>query len=176
MDPSWTRTCQQIQASCLTGRIQLQFHCTHSCSLQLLWVKSLVMGGQHIMFSLKALLAQAGLSGLSGEKLLSLYFNLLSGPKIHQARRRHSGMLHYILASPEYCHFSEQMPIKRAWCQAFHLQDVLCFSVPNHRLMGTAAPSFPEGALQILSMPIPPVSVKTHWHLVEKTTLYLIYN
>lgn len=68
------------------------------------------------MFALKALLAQAGLSDLSGEVLLSLYFNWLSDPKtdFHQARRPRYGMLHYILSSQEYSHFSEQMPIKRA--------------------------------------------------------------
>lgn len=161
--------------SCLTGRIQLE----HCCIPQLQPATALcqVTGdGGHIMFPVEALLAQAGLSGFSGEMLLNLYFNWLSGPKIHQAGRLHSGMLHYILASPGYCHFSEQMPIKRAWCQAFHLQDVLHSSVPNHRLMDTPAPSLPEGALQILSTPIPPVSVMIHWHLVEKTTLYLIYN
>lgn len=99
--------------SCLTGRIQLE----HCCIPQLQPETALcrVTGdGGHIMFPLEALLAQAGLSGLSGEMLLGLYFNWLSGPKINQAGRPHSGMLHYILASPEYCHFSEQMPIKRA--------------------------------------------------------------
>lgn len=95
-----------------SGKIQLE----HCCIPEPQPATALCQGtgdGGHIMFPLKALLAQARLSGLSGEKLLSLYFNLLSGPKTDQARRPHCGMLHYILASPECCHFSEQMPIKR---------------------------------------------------------------
>lgn len=100
-------------ASCLTGKIQLEPCCIPQVQTATALCQVTADGG-HLMFPLKALLARAGLSGLSGEMLLRLYSNWLSNPKIHQARRPHSGMLHYILPSPEYCHFSEQMPIKRA--------------------------------------------------------------
>lgn len=80
-------------------------------------------------------------------------------------------MLHYILSSREYSHFSEQMPIKRAWCQAYHLQDVLCSSITNRRLMDAAALSPLEEALQTPFNTHPPISVKIPWHLVEKNNI-----
>lgn len=133
-------------------------------------------GGGHIMFPL-LLLAQAGLSDLSGETLLSLHFNALSGPKtdFHQARPCY-GMLRYILSSQEYSHFSEQMPIERSWCQAHHMQDVLCSSISNRRLADTAALS-PRGSITNRFPPPAPRFSKDPVTLGgKKTTLYLIYN